>query len=313
MSEARKPVALAGATGYIGGLLARHLEARGVPVRALARSPEKAGKLGAEVSELRRADVLERGTLGPALEGTDVAYYLVHSMGRGSADGEFAERDLTGARNFRDAAAEAGVRRMVYMGGLGDTEGSEHLRSRHETAEELGSGEVPVVYLRAAAVIGAGSESFRMVRHLVKNLPAMITPRWVDIRTQPIAIADVISYLSQTATLGPEVEREIEIGGPDVVTYGGMMDAVARASGKRPPRRISVPLLTPSLSSLWVGLVTPVDTGVARPLINGLTTETVVKDPAGMERFDVTRTPLDQAMQAALTEERTGSPPGLSL
>lgn len=310
MHEVTKPVAIAGATGYIGGLLARHLASAGAPVRALARKPSEEGALKGRVDEVRRADVLERSTLDEALEGVSTAYYLVHSMGRGG-DSDFAERDLEGARNFRSAAAAAGVERIVYMGGLGDTQASEHLRSRHQTAEELRSGEVPVVYLRAAAVIGAGSESFRMVRHLVKNLPAMITPRWVETPTQPIAIADVIGYLTQAATLGPEVEREIEIGGPDVVTYGGMMDEVARASGKRPRPRLSVPLLTPSLSSLWVGLITPVDPGVARPLINGLVTETVVTDPSGMDLFGVEGTPLPEAMRAALEEERTGSAGGV--
>jgi uncharacterized protein YbjT (DUF2867 family) len=289
-------IAVAGSTGYIGGLLCRHLRDEGREVRALARHPERAGELKQAGCELVRADVLEPETLGPALEGVDVAYYLVHSMGRGS-DGDFAERDHEGAENFARAAAAAGVKRIVYLGGLG--EGSKHLDSRHATAETLREGEVPVTYFRAAAVIGAGSESFRITFYLVNRLPLMITPRWVVTRTQPIAVADAIAYLAAAADLDLEVDREIELGGPDVTTYGGMIDELARALGRHPPRRITVPLLTPRLSSLWIGLVTPVDSGVARPLIEGLATETTVSDPSGMELFDVERTPLQPALRQA--------------
>ena len=197
------------------------------------------------------------------------------------------------------------VRDLVYLGGLGEG-GSKHLRSRHETALALAQSGVPTTYFRAAAVIGAGSESFRTVMYLVKRLPVMITPRWTTTRTQPIAIGNVIDYLASA----PEVEaargREIEIGGPAVTTYGGMIDAMARALGNRPPLRITVPVLTPWLSSLWIGLVTPVDAGVARPLIEGLSTETVVTDPSGMRLFDVEPVPLDRAMLAALDEMEGG-------
>jgi uncharacterized protein YbjT (DUF2867 family) len=301
-AEEAPAVAIAGATGYIGGLLARRLLRSGARVAALARRPEAAGGLGREGAVLHRADVLDRESLEAALEGARVAYYLVHSMGRGS-DGDFAARDRNGAANFAAAAAAAGVERIVYLGGLG--QGSEHLDSRHETAQALGAGEVPLTYFRAAAVIGAGSESFRTVFYLVKRLPAMVTPRWVGTRTQPIAIADVIGFLSAAADLNLPLEREIEIGGPEVTTYGGMMDAMARAMGKRPPPRVSVPVLTPRLSSLWIGLITPVDAGVAKPLVEGMATETVVRDGSGMELFDVSRTPLDEAMSAALAEEES--------
>ncbi|HWO82380.1 MAG TPA: NAD(P)H-binding protein [Solirubrobacterales bacterium] len=293
-------IAVAGATGYIGGLLCRRLQEDGQEVRALARHPERAEDLKEAGCELVRADVLEADSLGPALEGTDVAYYLVHSMGRGS-DGDFAARDQEGAENFASAAAAAGVKRIVYLGGLG--EGSKHLDSRHRTADTLRRGEVPVVYFRAAAVLGAGSESFRTAFYLVRRLPLMVTPRWVSTRTQPVAVADAVAYLAAAADLALPVEREIEIGGPDVTTYGGMIDELARALGRHPPRRITVPLLTPFLSSLWIGLVTPVDSGVAKPLIEGLATETVVDDPSAMELFpDVERTPLRQALAAALAE-----------
>jgi uncharacterized protein YbjT (DUF2867 family) len=280
-------------------MLCRQLCEEGQDVRALARDPDRTQDLKDAGCEVRRADVLDPETLGPALEGVDVAYYLVHSMGRGS-DGDFAERDHQGAENFTAAAAAAGVKRIVYLGGLG--EGSKHLDSRHQTAETLRRGKVPVVYFRAAAVLGAGSESFRTTFYLVRRLPLMVTPRWVVTRTQPIAVADAVAFLVAAANLELPVEREIEIGGPDVTTYGGMIDELARALGRRPPLRITVPLLTPFLSSLWIGLVTPVDSGVAKPLIEGLATETVVSDPSGMDAFAVERTPLREALAAALAE-----------
>jgi len=293
-------IAVAGATGYIGGLLCKRLCEEGQDVRALARHPERAQGLEDAGCEVVRADVLEAETLGPALEGAEGPYYLVHSMGRGS-DGDFAARYHEGAENFAAAAAATGVKRIVYLGGLG--KGSKHLDSRHRTAETLREGEVPVVYFRAAAVLGAGSESFRTAFYLVRRLPVMVTPRWVATRTQPVAVADAVAYLAAAVDLELPVEREVEIGGPDVTTYGGMIDELARALGRRPPLRITVPLLTPFLSSLWIGLVTPVDAGVAKPLIEGLATETVVDDPSGMELFpQVERTPLRQALTAALAE-----------
>jgi uncharacterized protein YbjT (DUF2867 family) len=293
-------IAVAGSTGYIGGLLCRRLREEGHQIRALARHPERADELRKAGCEVYRADVLEPGSLRGALDGIEVAYYLVHSMGRGS-DGDFAERDRQGAENFAAAAAAAGAKRIVYLGGLG--EGSKHLDSRHATAEILRKGEVPVTYLRAAAVLGAGSESFRTAFYLVRRLPVMITPRWVVTRTQPIAVADAVAYLAAAADLNLPVDREIEIGGPSVTSYGGMIDELARALGRRPPLQITVPLLTPALSSLWIGLVTPVDAGVAKPLIEGLATETVVSDPNGMQIFHgVERIPLQKALHAAIED-----------
>jgi uncharacterized protein YbjT (DUF2867 family) len=293
-------IAVVGATGYIGGLLARRLAEGGAEVAALARSPEKAEDLAAAGCELRSADVLEPETLGPALEGAEVAYFLVHAMGRGG-DGDFAQREQDGARNFARAAAAAGVKRIVYLGGLGS--GSEHLNSRHATAVTLQAGEVPVAYYRAAAVIGAGSESFRTVYYLVKRLPAMVTPKWTTVRTQPIAVADVVTDLASATDLELPLDREIQLGGPDITTYGGMIDELAKAMDRRPPLRVTVPVLTPHLSSLWVGLVTPVDTGVARPLIEGLSHETVVVDPSGMAALPArARIPLDQALGEAVAE-----------
>ena len=296
----RPVIAVLGSTGYVGGLLARHLAEGRQDVVALARSPEKAEDLAAAGCELRRADVLEPDTLGPALKGVEVAYYLVHSMGRGG-DGDFASREQDGARNFAEAAAGAGVKRIVYLGGLGS--GSEHLNSRHATAVTLRAGEVPVAYYRAAAVVGAGSESFLTVYYLVRRLPAMVTPKWTTVRTQPIAAKDVVTDLAAATDLDAPLDRELQIGGPDVTTYGGMIDELAKALDRRPPLRVTVPVLTPHLSSLWVGLVTPVDTGVARPLIEGLSHETVVTDPSGMHALpDRDRAPLDQALREAAAE-----------
>ena len=297
---------IAGATGYIGGKLGGELLRRGVAVRALARDRSRAVELDEAGAEVVEADVLRPETLPKALDGVEVAYYLVHSMGRGGS-GDFSARDRDAAENFGAAARDSGVEQIVYLGGLGEP-GSRHLRSRHETAEVLRGSGVPVTYFRAAAVIGSGSESFRTVVYLVKRLPLMITPSWTKTRTQPVAIGDVVAYLAAA----PEVEgargREIELGGPEVTTYGGLMDEAARALGVRPRRRLDVPLLTPQLSSLWIGLITPVDTGVARPLVEGLETETIVGDASGMELFDVERTPLDRAMRRAVEElEVSGS------
>jgi uncharacterized protein YbjT (DUF2867 family) len=264
----------------------------------MARDPSKAAELERAGCQLVAGDVLRPETLAAAMENVGCAYYLVHSMGRGG-DADFVERDRIGAENIAAAAEAASVERIVYLGGLSDG-GSRHLESRHATAGYLASRGVPVTYLRAAAVIGAGSESFRTVYHLVRRLPIMVTPRWVGTRTQPIAVDDVIDYLVQVGQDDRALSRTIEIGGPDVTTYGGMMDMLARAMGRRPPLKIALPALTPYLSSLWIGLVTPVDTGVARPLVEGLSTETVVRDPSGMELFDVPGTPLAQAMRSAL-------------
>jgi uncharacterized protein YbjT (DUF2867 family) len=296
-------VAVAGATGYIGSKLVPKLLEKGANVRALARKPDKASDLKAAGAEVVKADVLEEDGLSKALDGVETAYYLVHSMGRGASDDSFAERDKRGARNFGEAAKAAGVEHIVYMGGLSDG-GSEHLASRHESAEVLRSSGVPVTYVRAAAVIGAGSESFLVTYYLVKRLPAMITPKWANTRTQPIAIGDVVRYLAEIPETPGALDREIEVGGPDVTTYGGMMDAMARALNINPRPRLRVPVLTPKLSSMWLGLITPVDIGVARPLVDGMKVETTVKDPSGMALFDFETMDIDEAMAAALRERK---------
>jgi uncharacterized protein YbjT (DUF2867 family) len=294
-------ILVAGATGYVGRKLALRLAEEGCAVRCLARDPAKAKDLEEAGCEVVRADVLEPDSLAPAMEGVDVAYYLVHSMGRGAKE-DFAETDRRAATNFAEAAKTAGIDRIIYMGGLGEGK-SKHLKSRQETAEALTSTGLPMTYLRAAVVLGGGSESFRTVYYLVKRLPLMVTPRWTTTRTQPIAVDDVIGYLAASRNLeGEDADRTIELGGPDITTYGGMMDTMAEAMDRHPPRRVAVPFLTPGLSSLWIGLVTPVDTGVARPLVEGLSTETVVEDPSGMELFDIETTGLDEAMASAVRE-----------
>ncbi len=303
VTDSPPSVLVAGATGYIGNLLAHALRKDGHSVRCLVRDPAKAQDLAEAGCEIVRGDVLEPDTLAPVLEKIELAYYLVHSMGRGASSSDFAERDSAAAENFGSAARKAGVERLVYLGGLGDESASEHLSSRHHTAEVLAESGIPLTYFRAAAVIGSGSESFRVVFYLVKRLPAMVTPKWTTTKTQPIAVGDVVEYLQAAIETSESAGREIQIGGAEVTTYGGMMDAMAAAMDRRPPLRISVPVLSPKLSSLWIGLVTPVDVGVARPLIEGLATETVVTDRSGMKLFEVVPTPLDEAMRAALQEE----------
>jgi uncharacterized protein YbjT (DUF2867 family) len=281
-----------GATGFVGGRLADALAADGMEVRALVRDRARASDLPYELHE---GDALDAASLRGAGDGVTVAYYLIHSM---SGGGDFSERDRAAARNFARMAREEGVERVVYLGGLGEPR-TRHLRSRHETALTLAADGPPLTYFRAAMVVGAGSESFLTLYHLTKRLPLMIAPAWVRTLTQPIGIDDVVSYLRAAPHEEP---GEVQIGGPDVMSYGDMLDAVADALGRREPVRIPVPLLTPTLSSLWVGLVTPVDTAVARPLIEGLSTETLVTDPEPARRFDVEPQPFPATVHAAVHE-----------
>jgi uncharacterized protein YbjT (DUF2867 family) len=232
-----------------------------------------------------------------------MAYYLVHSMGRGG-NRDFAARERGAARNFARMAREEGVGRVVYLGGLGgDDASSRHLRSRHETAEILRTEGPPLTYFRAAMVVGRESESYRMLRSLVERLPAMIAPSWLGTETQPIGVDDVIAYLEQAPRVEASAGREVQIGGPDVVSYGDMLDRMAVALGIRPRPKLRVPVITPQLSALWIGLVTPVDVGVARPLIEGLRTPTAVTDPSGAALFDVDPIPLTETLRCAIAEE----------
>jgi uncharacterized protein YbjT (DUF2867 family) len=294
-----------GATGFIGGRLAELLARDGVEVRALVRDRSRAAHLERAGHALHEGDVSKPATLAGAGRDVDVAYYLVHSMGRGGDRG-FAAREREAARAFARMARDEGVERVIYLGGLGGNEpGSEHLRSRHETAEILGAEGPALTYFRAAMVVGAESEGFRMLRYLVERLPAMIAPAWLATPTQPIAVEDVLAFLRHAPDVPASAGREVQVGGPDTLSYGDMLDRMAEALGKRPRPRLPVPFITPRLSSLWIGLVTPVDVGVARPLIEGLSTPTVVEDPGGAALFDVEPMPFEESLRRSLAQAAT--------
>jgi len=292
-------VLLTGASGYIGSRLLRVLEEGGCAVRCLARQPERVAP-GRPTTEVVAGDCLDEASVFAAMNGVDHAYYLVHSMASGSG---FAELDREAAANFGRAAARAGVQRIVYLGGLGDDPDSlsTHLKSRRETGEALREGGIPVVEFRASVVIGAGSLSFEMIRALVERLPVMICPRWVDTRTQPIAIDDVLAYLAAALDLPEGREGVFEIGGPEVVSYGEMMREYARLRGLR-RLLIPVPVLTPRLSGLWLGLVTPAQARVGRALVEGLRNPTVVRSSAAREAFAIHPMPLREAFVRAIAE-----------
>jgi uncharacterized protein YbjT (DUF2867 family) len=291
-------ILLTGATGYVGGRLLEALEAEGCEVRCLAREPSYARAIAAR-TEVVRGDVLDADSLEAAFEDIDAAYYLIHSMG---SQGDFEERDRQGARNFAEAARRAGVERIIYLGGLGaGSDLSPHLRSRQEVGEILRAGGVPTLELRASIIIGSGSLSFELVRALVEKLPLMVTPRWVKVRAQPLAIEDLIAYL--VASLGgPAESRVYEVGGADQVSYGDIMREYAHQRGLR-RFTIPVPVLTPYLSSLWLGLVTPVYARIGRKLIDGVRNPTVVEDPSALERFSVRPRGIRNAIARALVNE----------
>jgi len=266
------------------------------------RDRSRAGTLEERGFDLHEGDMLRPETLRGAGRGVDVAYYLVHSMGRG-AGADFAARDRAAAEAFASVARDEGIDQVVYLGGLGDEAQSEHLHSRHTTALVLRENGPPLTYFRAAMVVGAQSESYRSLKYLVKRLPLMIAPAWLANDTQPIAIDDVLEYLVEAPSIEETRSREFQIGGPDVLTYGEMLDRTADALGVRRRPRIPVPLITPWLSSLWIGLVTPVDAGVARPLVEGLATPTVVTDSSAADLFDVRPIGFDEALRRAAAED----------
>ena len=298
---------MTGATGYVGGRLVPRLVEAGHRVRVMVRDPARLrGRAWLDRVEVVTGDVHDAATLAPALAGVDAAYYLVHGM---SDSADFAARDRAAALAFAEAARAAGVRRIVYLGGLGDPAAdlSHHLRSRHETGEALRSAGVPVTEFRAAVIVGSGSVSFEMVRNLAERLPAMICPRWVYTRNQPIAIRDVLEYLVAALATPQSAGRVVEIGGADVLTYREMVLRYAKLRGLR-RWLIPVPVLTPRLSSYWVHWTTPIPASIAAPLIEGLRNEVVVRDDTAQRLFPQIRPiAFEEAVRLALRNVEEGS------
>jgi uncharacterized protein YbjT (DUF2867 family) len=288
---------VAGASGFVGRRLCVALGRAGHEVVAMTRNP--AGYRGAGTPV--RGDVRDPATLAPAMDGCRAAYYLVHSL----QDADFERKDAAGAAAFGQAAARAGLSRVIYLGGLGDDADrlSAHLRSRRQVESLLGAGGVPVTVIRAGIIIGHGGISWELTRQLVEHLPVMITPRWVATRTQPIAVDDVVTYLAGVLELPEASGRVYEVGGPEVLQYSTMLRRTA-AIDRRPLLLLPVPLLTPWLSSLWLALVTDVDTGTGQALVDSMTNEVVVRDQSIRDLIPIQPKSYDDAVRAALSERR---------
>jgi uncharacterized protein YbjT (DUF2867 family) len=297
-SDTKPLILLTGASGYVGGLLRPLLESQEVVVRCLTRDPEKLHRSQA-TTQLFRGDVLDPASLDAAMQDVHTAYYLVHLM-VGSMD--FEKEDRQAAVNFADSAKKAGVRRIIYLGGLGrdaDPKLSPHLRSRHEVGAILRESGIETIEFRASLVIGTGSLSFDLVRSLTDRLPVMLCPKWLVTPTQPIAVDDVLAYLLAAKELPAGPSRIFEIGCQDVTTYAGMIREYAHQQGLR--RRLTfVPVLTPYLSSLWLALVTPASFEVGRYLIEGLKNSTIVEDHAALEVFSIRPMGIKEAIQKAI-------------
>lgn len=306
MQSSQKRILVTGATGYIGGRLVTRLLEEGYWVRVLVRDAERLrGRVWSDRVEIVQGDVFDFGSLVPAMVDVDIAYYLVHSM---AGSDHFEQRDIVAAQNFGRASHEANIQRIIYLGGLGDSEAdlSAHLRSRQQTGAALAEAGVPVTEFRAAVVVGSGSISFEMIRYLTERVPLMICPRWVFNRIQPIAIRNVLDYLVAALKTPDSSGRVIEIGGADVQTYATMMLIYAQERGfKR--WLIPVPVLTPRLSSYWVHFVTPISAKMARPLIEGLRNEVVIRDESASQIFPQIH-PMDYrtAVHLALSKLETG-------
>jgi uncharacterized protein YbjT (DUF2867 family) len=292
-------VLLTGASGYVGGRLIPLLEKQPVILRCLARNPDKLRPSVKESTQIVRGDVLDPGSLDEALQGVHTAYYLVHLM---SGSKDFEKEDRQAATSFAEAAKKAGVSRIIYLGGLGDDAEpklSPHLRSRHEVGKILRDSCVETIEFRAGMVVGAGSTSYQLMKSLTDRLPVMLCPRWLATATQPIAVDDVLAYLLAAKDLPPGESRIFEIGGPDVVTYGDLIREYARQRGLR-RLLISVPVLTPYLSGLWLALVTPATYEVGRHLIEGLKNPTVVRDKKALMVFPIRPMGVEEAIQKAI-------------
>ena len=303
--ENRPLILLTGGSGYVGGRLIPLLEKQGVRLRCLARSPEKMRPRVQPGTEIVQGDVLDLASLDRALQGVQTAYYLVHLM---SGSKDFEKEDRQAATNFAAAAKKAGVRRIIYLGGLGDDADpklSPHLRSRHEVGQILRDSGVETIEFRASLVIGTGSLSFDLVKSLTDRLPVMLCPRWLTTPTQPIAVDDVLAYLLAAKDLPPGESRIFEIGSPDVTTYGGMIREYARQKGLR-RWLISVPVLTPYLSSLWLALVTPAAFEVGRHLIEGLKNPTVVRDRTALDVFPIRPMGIREAIRRSARQHTRG-------
>jgi uncharacterized protein YbjT (DUF2867 family) len=298
-------VLLTGATGYVGGRLIPLLQSQHVRLRCLARDPDRLRPLVKDSTQIVRGDVLAAETLDAALQGVHTAYYLVHLM---SGSGDFEKDDRRAAIHFADAAKRAGVRRIIYLGGLGDDADpklSPHLRSRHEVGKIFRDSGIPTIEFRAGMVLGAGSLSLQLMKSLTDRLPVMICPRWLATLTQPIAINDLLDFLiaAKDLPLGDSADdsRIFEIGGPDRVTYGDLIKEYARQQGLR-RWLISVPVLTPYLSGLWLAIVTPDTYQVGRHLIEGLKNPTLVRDSKALDTFSVRPVGVTEAIRSAIEE-----------
>lgn len=300
MGAGRKIVLVTGAGGFIGSRLVQALVQQGVHVRCMTRKAGTPLPVGVEGAV---ADLLDPFSLEKAFDGVDTAYYLVHSMAAGRSG--FEGRDRLAAQNFVDAGNRCGLRRVIYLGGLGETgdDLSEHLASRLEVARILRAGRFLTTVLRAAVIIGAGGASFEIIRGLVERLPVMITPRWVSTRCQPIAVGDVIRYLAGCLSEERTAGETFDIGGPDILSYRQMMERFAAVSG-RTAWFVPVPFLTPKLSSYWVGLITPVKPSISMPLIEGLKNEVICRDQRIADLIPFPLTPYDEAVRTALDEEK---------